>query len=377
MSIIVAGKNVNITSYRSQHSNKLGPYKGGIRFHKDVSKDEVMALSLWMSLKCAVANIPFGGGKGGVTIDPKNLTELELEMLSRAYANAFYQHFGYDKDVPAPDVNTNSKIIEWMVKEYVLLAKTDDRKTYASFTGKPVRLHGSPAREISTGYAGVVVLTELLKKLELKPENLTVAIQGFGNVGLHFALEAEKRNLKIVSVSDSKGAIINTELTPLDVNLVDSCKRKQGYLAGCYCKGGVCDLAKGRVITNEAMLELPVDILVPAALENVINADNMKKIKAKIIVEMANGPISTEAYEYLSKNDVIIIPDILANSGGVIGSYIEWLENTEDKKSSLEDELKLLTETISKAFENVWKTSIENSVPLREAALLTALQKLI
>lgn len=371
------GSTQKVISYRSQHSNKLGPYKGGIRFHPQVSRDEVMALSLWMSLKCAVAGLPFGGGKGGITINPKDLSEKELESLSRAYARSFYEHFGHDKDVPAPDVNTNPKVIEWMVKEYVSLSKNEESKAYASFTGKPTRLHGSVAREISTGYGGVVVLQSLLKKLKLKPSALTVAIQGFGNVGLHFAKEAEKRGLQIVSVSDSKGAIVNNAMTPLDIDLVDKCKRKQGYLAGCYCKGGVCDLTKGRQITNEAMLELPVDILVPSALENVINSSNMKSIKAKIIVEMANGPVSTEAYEYLSKKGVIIIPDILANSGGVIGSYVEWLENTSDLRYTLQHELEILTDTITKAFENVWKASVESKVPLREAALLTALKKLI
>ncbi len=264
-----------------------------------------------------------------------------------------------------------------MVKEYAELSENKDTKAYATFTGKPVDLHGSKAREISTGYGGVIVLLELLDKMKLDQSDQTIAIQGFGNVGLHFALEAEKRGLQIISVSDSKGAIINNDRGALDVKLVDECKRKQGYLAGCYCIGGVCDLTKGRQISNEDMLELPVDILVPAALENVINEGNMKNIKSKIIVEMANGPVSTQAYDYLSEKGVIIIPDILANSGGVTGSYIEWIENTEGKTYSVEQELDLLKKTLKKAFGTIWDESKKSSIPLREAALLTALKKLI
>lgn len=372
-----SGELKKVMAYRSQHNNKLGPYKGGIRFHPKVNKDEVMALSLWMSLKCAVANVPFGGGKGGVTIDPKALSETELERLSRAYSRAFFDDFGYNKDVPAPDVNTNPKIIEWMVEEYVSLAKVSDLKTYASFTGKPVSLHGSMARDFSTGYGGVIVLMELLKKLKKNPTNLKTAVQGFGNVGFNFALEASKRGLPIISVSDSKGAILNTDMTPLDINLVNECKRKQGYLAGCYCKGGVCDLTLGRQIKNEDMLELPIDIIVPAALESVITRENMERITATIIVEMANGPVSSEAYNFLSRKKIIIIPDILANSGGVIGSYIEWLENTEEMKLTLDEELSKLNEILSSAFDDVWKISENKKIPLKEAALLAALQKLI
>ena len=372
-----SGKTQKVTAYRAQHNNKLGPYKGGIRFHQNVTKDEVTALSLWMSLKCAVAGLPFGGGKGGVAINPKALSEAELERLSRGYAKAFFDNFGWDRDIPAPDVNTNPKIIEWMVSEYLSLAGTDDPKAYASFTGKPTNLHGSQAREIATGYGGVVVLSELLSKLNITPSSQKVAIQGFGNVGFHFAYQAQKKELQIVSVSDSKGAIINNDKSSLDVKLVEECRKKQGYLAGCYCIGGVCDLTKGRQITNKAMLELPIDILVPSALEDVINDENMHEIQAKIIVEMANGPVSTKAYEYLSKNDVMIIPDILANAGGVTGSYIEWVENTEGKTYSVDEELDLLTKTLKEAFDTIWDESEKSSIPLREAALLTALKKLI
>lgn len=371
-----SGETNIVKSYRSQHSNKLGPYKGGIRFHQNVSKDEVKALSLWMSLKCAVADIPFGGGKGGITIDPKTLSEKELESLSKLYAKAFFDVIGPDKDVPAPDVNTNPKIIEWMVEEYIALSEKNS-KNYGSFTGKPVKLYGSKSRETSTGYAGVTVLIELLGKLKKSPSDMTVAIQGFGNVGYNFAVASENNGLKVVSVSDSKGAIVNNNLEPLDIELVNACKKKQGYLAGCYCVGGVCDLTKGRPISNEELLELDVDILVPAALENVINEKNMKNIKAKIIVEMANGPVSTSAYDYLSQNGVIIVPDILSNAGGVVGSYIEWLQNVNDEQYEVKKENTMLEDIMKGAFEKVWSTSIEKNIPLREAALLTALHKLL
>ena len=334
--------------FRSQHNNRLGPYKGGIRFHPQVTKEEVMALSLWMSLKCAVADLPYGGAKGGVIVDPKVLTEEELEELSRGYVRAIYDVIGADKDVPAPDVNTNPKIMGWMVDEYIKISK--ERKIqipenilYATFTGKSDKDHGLAGRTEATGFGGVVILKELMQRLGLKPETQTVAIQGFGNVGNYFAQFAADSGFKIVAVSDSKGAITekNHEFKALDIPLVLKCKEEKGMVAGCYCVGGVCDLTKGRPISNEELLELPVDVLVPSALENVINKKNMAKIKAKIIIEMANGPVSYEAYEYLTKKGVVIVPDILANAGGVTGSYIEWKQNIENKKYKKEETLKM------------------------------------
>ncbi len=374
------GVTEKIKGFRMQHNSRLGPYKGGIRFHQNVTRDEVMALSLWMTLKCAVIGLPLGGGKGGVIIDPKNLTEKELEELSRAYARSIYDVIGPHKDIPAPDVNTNAKIIEWMVDEYVKIAKEKKEYSTASwgtFTGKPVSNHGLSAREEATGFGGVVIMDELVKKLKLKPNNLKIAVQGFGNVGYFFSKIASERGFQVVSVSDSKGAIINNNYAPLDIDLVMDCKKKQGYLAGCYCVGGVCDLTKGRPITNEALLELPVDIIIPSALENVINETNMKKIKAKIIVEMANGPVSPAAYDYLSKNGVIIVPDILANAGGVTGSWIEWKQNLENAKYSKEKGLKLLDTKMKEAFSEVWEISKKNKCTLREASLLVALGRLV
>jgi len=370
--------------FRSQHNNKLGPYKGGIRFHPQVTKEEVMALSLWMSLKCAVADLPYGGAKGGIIVDPKTLTEKELEKLSREYVKAIYDIIGPDKDVPAPDVNTNPKIMSWMVDEYIKISKEKqvqipENILYATFTGKPDKDHGLAGRTEATGFGGVVVLKELVQRLNLKPENQTISVQGFGNVGLYFAQFAANNGFKVVAVSDSKGAITerNHQFKALDIPLVLKCKREKGIVSGCYCVGGVCDLTKGKPLTNEELLELPVDILVPAALENVINKKNMAKIKAKIIIEMANGPVSYEAYEYLTKKGVVIVPDILANAGGVTGSYIEWKQNIENKKYKKEETLKMIEGIMELAFDNIWNEAINLKTHLKEASTVHALKKLL
>jgi len=370
--------------FRSQQNNKLGPYKGGIRYHPNVTKEEVMTLSLWMSLKCAVADLPYGGGKGGIIVDPKTLTESELEGLSRSYVRAIFDVIGADKDVPAPDVNTNPKIMGWMVDEYIKISR--ERKSslpenllYATFTGKSDKDHGLAGRTEATGFGGVVVLKELVAKLGLKPETQTVAVQGFGNVGQYFCQFASDSGFKVVAVSDSKGAITekNHRFQALDISLVLKCKKEKGMVAGCYCIGGVCDLAKGKPLSNEELLELPVDILVPAAFENVINFKNMKKIKAKIIVEMANGPVSYEAYEYLTSKGVIIVPDILANAGGVTGSYIEWKQNIENKKYTKDETLKMIEGIMELAFDNIYNEAKRLKTHLKEASTVHALKKLL
>lgn len=370
--------------FRIQQNNKLGPYKGGIRFHQNVSKEEVMTLSLWMSLKCAVADLPYGGGKGGIIVDPKTLTEDELEQLSRGYVRAIYDIIGANKDVPAPDVNTNPKIMGWMISEYLKISKerkinTPEHVQYATFTGKADKDHGLAGRTEATGFGGVVILKELVQKLGLAPESQTVAVQGFGNVGQYFAQFASDSGFKVVAVSDSKGAITekNHQFKALDIALVLKCKKEKGMVSGCYCVGGVCDLTKGKPITNEQLLELPVDILVPSALENVINEKNMKKIKAKIIIEMANGPVSYEAYQYLTKKGVVIVPDILANAGGVTGSYIEWKQNIENKQYTKNETLKMIEGIMEMAFDNIWNEAENLKTHLKEASTIHALKKLI
>ncbi|MDO8497465.1 MAG: Glu/Leu/Phe/Val dehydrogenase [bacterium] len=459
--------------YRIQHNSARGPYKGGLRFHPQVSYDEVQALATLMSIKCAVAGIPFGGGKGGVIVDPKKLSQKELENLSRAFVRAIAPVIGPDVDVPAPDVNTNPTIMSWMLDEYIKTQTLDDRpktkenslgstvqgprsKLYATFTGKPVDNGGSLGRTEATGRGGVMVLKALLSKLDHRhetrdhrpelivqrpqtvdrrqesrdegleskvyslgstysPGSMTVAIQGFGNVGYYFAKIAQEEGFQVVSVSDSKGGIIKTMddrpktlekslrstvqalgstvqalgstvqalgstvqgLTPLDVSLVIQCKKERGTLAGCYCAGGVCDTRGGQLITNEELLELPVDILVPSALENVINKDNMARIKATIIIEMANGPITEEAYEYLTKKGVIIVPDVLSNSGGVSVSYLEWLQGKKGEKWTEDKVNGELKDIMEKAFKSMWEKSIAKKISLKQAAFEVAIERII
>lgn len=370
------------TGYRIQHNSLLGPYKGGIRFHQNVSREEVQALATLMTIKCAVVGIPYGGGKGGVIFDPKTVTRAELERISRAYVRAIASFIGPKSDVPAPDVNTNPSIMQWMVDEFMAIRhKTgpyqEDNELRATFTGKPVDIGGTLGRTEATGRGGVFVMKALLK--ELKKENPTIAVQGFGNVGYYFSKLAEAEGFRVVAVSDSKGAIVKKDGKDdksLNIELVEKCKKEKGTLAGCYCAGGVCDANEGKVITNDALLELPVDILVPAALENVINGQNMHKIRAKIIIEMANGPITEEAYEYLSKKGVIILPDVLSNSGGVAVSYLEWFQNMKNEKWSEEEvntKLKIMMEA---AFEEIWRTSVTKHIPLKQAAFEVALGRI-
>jgi glutamate dehydrogenase/leucine dehydrogenase len=366
--------------WRIQHNSALGPYKGGIRFHPQTSREEVQALATLMTIKCAVAGLPYGGAKGGVLVDPKNLSSAELERFSREYVKKIAHFIGEDIDVPAPDVNTNPQIMAWMIDEY---QKIKGYQSKATFTGKPVAMGGSLGRNEATGRGGVIVLKALLEKLgweNFSPSTLTIAVQGFGNVGYYFAKIASEAGFKVVAVSDSKGGIIKPKgdnLEALDIPLVMECKKEKGTLAGCYCAGGVCDTKGGKTITNEELLELPVDILVPAALENVINEKNMKKIKAKIIIEMANGPVTEEAYEYLSKKGVVIVPDVLANSGGVTVSYLEWVQNKAGYYWSEEEVNSKLEVMMKKAFEVIWEKSSKKKIPLKQAAFEVALERIV
>lgn len=376
-------KKKHFKAYRIQHNSKLGPYKGGIRFHPDVNLDEIQALAILMSVKSAVIGVPFGGAKGGVVVDPKRLTGNELEAVSRNYVREFYPYIGEEKDIPAPDVNTSSKIIGWMIEEYIKIKKTENKhpdeetlsRWRAAFTGKPLDMGGSLGRPEATGRGGVIILRALLDKLKIP--QATIAVQGFGNVGYHFSKIAGEQNLNVVAVSDSKGAITGNKFIPLDIPLVMECKQEKGVIAGCYCVGGVCDMRKGRQISNEELLTLPVDVLVPSALENVISGQNMSKIKAKIIVEMANGPLTEEAYEYLTGKGITIVPDVLANAGGVAVSYFEWLQNMNNQKWSEERVNQELEKVMSEAFARVWERSLKEKISLKQAAIETAIEKLL
>lgn len=357
--------------YRVQHNNILGPYKGGLRYHQNVSMDEVRALAFWMTMKCAVVNIPFGGGKGGIIVDPKTLSEKELERLSRLFIKRISPVIGPTMDVPAPDVNTNPTIMSWMVDEYSHIV---GKKTPAVITGKPLSDGGSQGRTEATGLGGSYVLQSVLKYLKKNPKNMTVAVQGFGNVGYYIAYFLNQLGMRVVAVSDSKEGIYVSEGLNPETTL--SCKKEKGYLSGCYCVGSVCDLKKGRKITNEELLKLPVDILIPAALENVITKSNANDIKAKIILEMANGPVTDDADVILEKKNVLVIPDILANSGGVATSYYEWYQNTHFAKWKKEFVFVKLKKQLSLATRDVLASMKHHQSSMRDAAYITALDRI-
>jgi len=344
-------------AFRIQHNDARGPFKGGIRFHANVSEDEVRALATLMSLKCAVAGIPYGGGKGGVIVDPSKLSKAELKTLSQEYAKLITPYIGPWKDVPAPDVNTDGQIMSWMLETY---EKKVGYQAPATFTGKPLELGGSLGRTEATGQGGAYVLSEYIKNKKLESKNVTIAVQGFGNVGYYFAKIATELGYKIAAVSDSQGGIYDPKgLNPEKV-LKD---KEEGKLK--------------RNITNEELLELPVDILVPAALENSISEANMKKIKAKAIIEMANGPTTGEADEYLFKKGIDVIPDILANSGGVTVSYYEWVQNLSGYYWTLARVNEELKRTITQAFIDIDKMKKAKKFSYRRAANYLAVSRIL
>ena len=369
------GETKVFTGYRSQFNDSLGPYKGGIRYHGDVTLDEVKALSFWMMVKCATVNIPMGGGKGGIIVNPKELSEGEIERMSRGYVQKVWRDIGSDKDVPAPDVYTTPQIMSWMRNEYEKLVGHSDPGV---ITGKPLEDGGSEARSYSTAQGGVYCTIELAKKMNLKPEDTTVAIQGYGNAGSYMAKILYKLGYKIVAVSDSKGGVYKEE--GLDPEKVDELKKAGGML-GCYCTGGVCNIEEMpnegscRHVSNEELLELPVDILIPAALENQITSDNVSKIKAKAIVELANGPTTPEADEVLKNMGVIVVPDVLANAGGVTVSYFEWDQNVKGEHWTEEDVLEKLEKIMVDAFNEVWDTKEKYNIDMRTAAFVKAIER--
>ncbi len=349
--------------FRSQHNNARGPYKGGLRYSSEVSESEVKALSSWMTWKCAVADIPFGGGKGGVVVDTKVLSKPEIERLSRAFVGAISDVIGPEKDVPAPDMYTTAEIMDYMVDEYGKITGTDGK---ACFTGKTVASGGSEGRTEATGFGGAFVMRELAKRKNLDVANTTVAIQGLGNVGYYYALKAHEYGFKIVALSDSKGAIYAKE--GIDPQKVIDHKKATGSLSGM---DGV------ESITNEALLEIDCDILVPAATENVITGDNAGRVKAKYIIEMANGPITPAADEILTEKGIIFVPDILANSGGVTVSYFEWYQNMHSEKWSKEEVLRKLEEKLDKAFDDCFEEMQKQNTDMRTASYMLAIKKVV
>lgn len=354
------------TGYRVQHSSVRGPYKGGIRFHPDVDLAEVKALSTWMTLKCAVVDIPLGGGKGGVVVNPKELSTQEIERLSRAYVAALADFIGPEKDIPAPDVYTNPQIMAWMADEF---SRIKGHNVLGVVTGKPLGVGGSEGRAEATSQGGVYILNKYLEAKNLDPKGMTVAIQGFGNAGSHVTEMLHELGCTVVAVSDSKGALYCEEGLEPDKAL--SCKVEYGQVGECVLAGQSC-----RMISNEDLLELDVDILVLSALENQIREDNVDTVKAKVILELANGPVTPEADVVLDKKGVDVIPDVLANAGGVTVSYFELVQNQMNYYWSAEDiqtRLKTKMETAFEAIENIKK---HYNCSYRMAAYISALKRI-
>ena len=352
-----SGEKKVFKGYRSQHSDLRGPGKGGIRFSPEVDEEETKALGLWMMLKCAVADIPFGGAKGGVVVDSRELSETEEERLSRRYIDAIAEVIGENRDVPAPDMNTSSKHMAWMMDEY----SEDNRELKPGvITGKPVEAFGSKGRDVSTGYGAAYIIEKIVEDEGL--EDVNVAVQGFGNAAAPAVEYLDSIGLNVVAVSDSSGATYREEGFSYD-ELVE-CREE---------KGSVCKI--GEKISNEELLELDVDFLVPGAIEEVITGENAGDIEADYVVEIANGPTTAEADEILAEKDVIIIPDVLANSGGVTVSYYEWVQNRTGEYWPREKVLEKLKENILEAYRKFENEKLGTTD--REKAYILASRKLV
>lgn len=348
--------------YRVIHSTSLGPSKGGIRFDRNVNLDEVKALAAWMTWKCAIVGIPYGGGKGGVKCEPSKLSEAEKERLMRAYTAAMSDVFGPDKDIPAPDVNTSAREMAWLMDEF---SKIVGKESPAVVTGKPLLLGGSLGREAATGRGVMVSCRAAMGKMGMVPNESTCAVQGFGNVGSNSARLIEMQGLKIVAISDHTGDYYNKN----GINIEEAIKFRNGN------KGTLEGFTGAERIGSGELLTLDVDVLVPAALEDVITRENAANIKAKLIVEGANGPTSADADEILNSKGIVVVPDILANAGGVTVSYFEWIQNrlgyywTEERVNRRADR------TMKLAFENVWATAQKYNTSMRIAAYVVAILK--
>ena len=351
--------------FRIQHSTLRGPAKGGVRYHQNVNVDEVRALSAWMTFKCAVAAIPYGGGKGGIVCRPREMSKGELERLTRTYIDKISAIISPNTDIPAPDVGTNAQTMDWMVDEY---SKLKGESVYGIVTGKSIEIGGSKGRNEATGRGVCFVTLEMMKKYNMKPEDCKIVIQGMGNVGSISAKLLAEEGAKIIAVSDVSCAIYNEN--GLDIagiyKYLDSGKNLlDGYTGDC------------KRITNAELLELPCDILIPAALENQITAENADRIKAKIVIEAANGPTSVEEDEILNKKGVKVLPDILSNSGGVIVSYFEWVQNLQNFYWEEDDVNAKLKRQIVGAFNDVFDAREKYDCTFRVAAYIVALNRLV
>jgi len=353
------------TGHRVQHSNARGPCKGGIRFHESVTLDEVKALSMWMTWKCAVVNIPYGGGKGGVQVDVTKLSKEEIRRLTRRYTVAIMPIIGPHKDIPAPDVGTNAEIMGWIMDTVSMFQGST---VLDIVTGKSIELGGSLGRREATGRGVMFNTLELLKRLNIDPAKTTIAIQGFGNVGSVSADLLQKAGCKIVAVSDISGAYYNQNGLPI-TEMIEYCKTSkhnilEGYSSNCVSK-----------IDGQELFELDVDILIPAALEKQITLENVERIKAKAIVEGANGPTTPDAEKFFLTNGKFVIPDILANSGGVVVSYFEWVQSINSFFWDEDEVNRNLKNVIVKSFDSVWKIAQQEKTDLRNAAMMIAVSR--
>ncbi|MDH5811541.1 MAG: Glu/Leu/Phe/Val dehydrogenase [Candidatus Methanomethylicaceae archaeon] len=355
------GKIKVFTGFRSQHNDALGPFKGGIRYHPNVTMEEVMALSIWMTWKCAVAGLPYGGAKGGVVCNPKEMSVGEIERLSRGYFRAISSIVGPEMDIPAGDVNTSGREMAWFMDEY---SKVKGYNVPGTVTGKPLIIGGSEGRVEATGMGVAISGREAAKKLGINLKKATVVVQGFGNVGYYSAYFMEKLGCKIVGISDSRGGIYSNK--GLSVEQVRRFKEKTGSVVG---------YPDAEDMTNEQLIEQECDILIPAALENQITEKNADKIKARLILEGANGPTTPEADEILFKRGVVVVPDVLANSGGVSTSYFEWVQNLQNYYWSREEVIEKLDKLLVKAFNNVYETYKKYGTDMRMAAYICAINR--
>jgi glutamate dehydrogenase (NADP+) len=347
-------------AYRVQYDDARGPFKGGIRFHPRVDIAEVKSLALWMALKCAVVDIPFGGGKGGVEVDPRTLSLAETERLSRAYVRAIADVIGVNRDVPAPDVYTNARTMAWMADEFASIQREHEPGV---ITGKPIGLGGSLGRDDATARGGYYCLKEIETQRAWKPNDIRVAIQGFGNAGMHFAKLLHKDGYRVVAVSDSRGGVYLPE--GLGIRQVIEHKNEHGRMPDI-----------GEKVSNEQLLELDVDVLVPAALEDQITGDNAADVKAKVMIELANGPTTGDADAILHEQGCLVVPDVLANAGGVTVSWFEWLQNRAGIYWELEEVHKKLRRTIQAQFRTLHARMTELKAPMRTAAYAVALERL-
>lgn len=349
------------TGYRSQHNDAVGPTKGGVRFHPEVDEEEVKALSIWMSLKCGITDLPYGGGKGGIICDPRKMSFRELERLSRGYVRAISQIVGPTKDIPAPDVYTNSQIMAWMMDEYSRLREFDSP---GFITGKPIVLGGSKGRETATARGVTICVEEAVKKKGFELQGARVVIQGFGNAGSYLAKFMHDAGAKVIAVSDVYGGVHDPNGLDID------------YLLDRRDSFGTFSKIFEHTISNSELLELDCDILVPAAISNQITAQNAANIKAKIVVEAANGPTTLEATTTLTERGILLVPDILASAGGVTVSYFEWVQNNQGYYWSEEEVDEKLSKVMIHSFENIYQTAALHKVDMRLAAYMVGIKKM-